>query len=273
MSVSAYKDFIKSEEFRELENYSNSFLEANGIYLKGYAKRWVRDSLHQWSRQWEYPFVFDQIKSCFENKNAEKNILDAGSGVTFFPYYIKEKHAAAKVYCCDYDCSLDETFKNINSKIGNKVDFSCSTIQQTGFKNSYFDIIYCISVLEHTNTYTEIIDEFYRILKPNGKLIVTFDISLDGSRDIPINKAEELLKVLYNRFSNNDYNLSYDIHSQLSSIDAFTTDTAKKIDKHLLPWRYPSFIYKARSIFSGKGVVSWPPLLTVYCLSLSKREP
>ena len=51
----------KSDLFRELERASRSWFERNSDLLEPYAKRWVDDPLHQWSRRWEYPFVAEAL--------------------------------------------------------------------------------------------------------------------------------------------------------------------------------------------------------------------
>ncbi len=41
------------------------------------------------------------------------------------------------------------------------------------FKNNEFDLIWCSEVIEHLINPTETISEFHRILKNNGKMIIT----------------------------------------------------------------------------------------------------
>ena len=131
-----------------------------------------------------------------------------------------------------------------------------------------FDLIYCISVLEHTDSYPEIIEGFINLLRPGGKLVVTFDISLDGKRDISLDKA----KVLFNTLTEN---LNVD-EGPLVEIDfapdCLTTLVARDLDPDCLPWKAPAWLYRVQSLLKGRGFVSWPPPLTVYCLSLTKKK-
>jgi len=267
---SDYRLLLESKEFKDLERLSNHFLSVNKKNLEGYAKKWVEDPLHQWSRQWEYPFVFSRIQPILETKGTAK-ILDAGSGVTFFPYYIKSQYDYADIYCNDYDTSLEGIFHRINANGDNKIKFSCSDLRELRYENGIFDVIYCISVLEHTDDYVEIIEGFNRILKPSGRLIITFDISLDGKHDISVEKGTALLKSLTEQFDY-DKDISLDIRSYVSMPGIFTTLTANNINANLLPWKYPTLIYRIRSLIAGKGFCSWPPPLTVFCLGLTKRS-
>jgi ubiquinone/menaquinone biosynthesis C-methylase UbiE len=107
------------------------------------------------------------------------NILDAGSGFTFFPYYISYKHANCNVYCCDYDYSLINLFDGANKKSKQHLDFKVYDLTNLGYKDNSFDAVYCISVLEHALNREKIFEQFKRVLKPNSLLILSFDISLE----------------------------------------------------------------------------------------------
>jgi hypothetical protein len=126
-------------------------------------------------------------------------------------------------------------------------------------------------VLEHTDDYATIIEEFYKALRPGGQLVITFDLSLDGTRDISLEKGTQLLKSLTDKFD-----VQEDIPLELNSItlapDIFTTHTASKIDPNLLPWKLPQFVYRFNAFIRGNRFGTWPPLLTVFCLSLNKKS-
>ncbi len=266
-SEKSYQEVINSDNFKSLEVYSNNFLKINNNIFIDYSKKWVKDPLHQWSRQWEYSFVSNRIENI--NLNDQKiNILDAGSGLTFFPFYISNKYENTKMYCIDYDSSLTSLYNILNKKLEKKVKFVCSPLQKTNFENDKFDILYSISVLEHTDNYSEIIDEFYRILRPGGKLIITFDLSIDGTKDISFENGDKLLNLLNKRFEP-DENLLNRI--QFNN-DSFSTKTAKRINKNLLPWKKPSIFDKMKKLIQGKKIENWPPNLTFYAISLNKPQ-
>jgi 2-polyprenyl-3-methyl-5-hydroxy-6-metoxy-1,4-benzoquinol methylase len=264
-----YKSLIVSGKFKEMEDFSDNFLSANRISLGRYTNKWVRDPLRQWSRQWEYPYVLDKVESFIENTEPTK-ILDAGSGITFFPYLIKSLYPATDIYCVDNDTNLEKVYQHINVRSKIKVNFSCSDLKELSFPSEWFDVVYCISVLEHTNDYEEIIEGFNRVLRPEGRLVITFDISLDGTRDISVEKAEKLLSLLVKKFDVTE-EMPIELTSELSAADIFTTRTAKNIDPTLLPWKLPQLLYRLASLIKGKALDTWPPLLTVFCLSIKKH--
>ncbi len=264
-----YRSLIQSDKYKQMENFSNDFLAFNRNFLGNYARRWVRDPLHQWSRQWEYPYVYNKIESIIMDRKPTQ-ILDAGSGITFFPYFIKSLHPSTKIYCVDNDTSLEQIYQQINTHGKVEVNFSCSDLRKLPFAPEQFDAVYCVSVLEHTDDYVEIIEGFHKILRPGGRLVITFDVSLDGTRDISVEKGTRLLNSLAEKF-NVIEDTSFELSSNVSAPDIFTTHTAKKIDPNLLPWKLPQFVYRLSSFVRGHPFGTWPPLLTVFCLNMEKR--
>lgn len=193
---SDYLRLLKNNIFIQIEQFSNDFIRINKKKLKKY--HLIKDPLHTIFRQWEYPFCYSYIEEhlkhvrCDEKIKQRAVILDAGSGCTFFPYYLCRKFPNARVYCCDADAHLDSFFYDINMNMN--VDFKACDIRNLDYERNFFDVIYCISVLEHTSNHKQIIREFKRVLKTNGLLVITFDISLDGRKSIHINLAQDLLK-------------------------------------------------------------------------------
>lgn len=266
---SEYRRLLDSERFKQMEQFCSAFLSRNAEALNQYSNRWVRDPLHQWSRQWEYPYVLSRVEAALPASGAAR-VLDAGSGVTFFPYYLKALHPAADIYCVDSDEKLAVIYRQINAS-GEPVEFTCADLRKLDYPAEWFDVIYCISVLEHTADYPAIIDGFLRLLRPGGRLVITFDVSLDGTRDIAVEKAEALLDSLAGKLALTE-DVPLDLAEPVNRPDLFTTHTAMQIDRALLPWRLPALAYRLKALVEGKPFGAWPPLLTVFCLSLSKPE-
>ncbi|WP_158269259.1 bifunctional 2-polyprenyl-6-hydroxyphenol methylase/3-demethylubiquinol 3-O-methyltransferase UbiG [Saccharospirillum sp. MSK14-1] len=267
-SARDYTEALSSKQFLELQAYSGKFLQENESALKDYISRWVGDPLHQWSRQWEYPFVYSNVSKKVED-NGNSLILDAGSGVTFFSFFLNAKFKSADVYCCDYDQKLSAVYDEINNRQDSKVNFTASDLRCLPYEKDQFDLIYCISVLEHTDNFESIIDEFYRVIKPGGELVVTFDVSLDGSREIDIDKSINLLNALAKRFSLDGHILN-NLDSRFLDSNNFTTLTARDINPRLLPWVGPSVLHRIKSYVKSGKFGSWPPPMTVFCISLTK---
>lgn len=266
-TINSYKKHLKSKSFLNMEEFSNAFIKKNQVYFFSYAKRWVKDPLHHWSRQWEYPFVFEKIKDFKRHKlDNSISVLDAGSGVTFFPYYITTKLRETRVTCLDSDASLKKIFSNINKLSKEKVEFAAFDIRKLPYKDNSYDVIYCISVLEHTKNFEQIIKEFRRVLKKDGLLLITFDISLNGDADIPLETAMRLLKQIQTYFPKKRVNIE-EFTKQVKSSKIITTHYIQKLDKNLLPWRHPFFSF-AKSLLRlrmQKGIIKNLTFCSIAC--------
>jgi ubiquinone/menaquinone biosynthesis C-methylase UbiE len=234
-----YQRLLQSDLFKSMEDFSGGFLQSQSEYLRGYQGKWVTDPLHQWSRQWEYPFVFSRISEFARNAGPRLNILDAGSGVTFFPFFLSSRFSHAAISCCDYDETLEEVYRRLNVHLPAPAKFVPGDLRHLPFQNNTFDIVYCVSVLEHTEAYQTIVSEFRRVLKEGGMLIVTFDISVDGEADISPEKAEELLEILYQHFPRSKKVAYANLKEKVHERDIVTTHFIRKINPSLLPWKHP----------------------------------
>jgi ubiquinone/menaquinone biosynthesis C-methylase UbiE len=274
-TIESYNELLKSRLFLEMEDFSNLFLELNKHALTEYSQKWVSDPLHQWSRQWEYPFVHTNILDYYypkQSKNTDIKILDAGSGITFFPYYLTSTLAHAKVDCCDIDASLLELiFSEINANSKFPVDSYSADLHHLPSEDNSYDIVYCISVLEHTEDFEIIIQEFKRILKQKGLLIMTFDISIAGSLGISRQRAVELIETLEKYFHNTkDFNSKQALKLLYDEERILTTKYIRTIDKNLLPPRKYSLLSTFKNILKFRNSKEFENL-TVFCEVLRKE--
>ncbi|MBF0236075.1 MAG: class I SAM-dependent methyltransferase [SAR324 cluster bacterium] len=273
-SVSDYEACINSDIFKKIEKSSNDFISKNEVALKKYP--WSKDSLHSWSRQWEYPFAYDSIQRYVEqNQNIDSiKILDAGSGVTFFPYMIAQL-PHVEVNCGDYDSRWVRIYDEINKNEKHSVAFQCVDLRkQLPYSSNDLDIIYCISVLEHTGDFALILKEFKRVLKPGGLLIVTFDISLDGHHDINLEKSRKLLVEISREFQpptplNFEQNLSKLVANPESYV---TTNYILDYNRELLPcpWNETPILTLKR-IIKNRRIQKHDINLSFFCVTVQKR--
>lgn len=232
IGIPTVEDYLDSKEsilYKQLLNFSQEYLKANKASLSLY--RWPVDALVQWSRRYEYQFCYENLRDDF-NKNL--TILDAGCGVTFFPFMIDGKY---NVKCVDQD-DYTSIFENINNQQKTKVDFTQSLMNKMPYESNSLDGVFCISVLEHTKKHSEIIKEFHRILKPGCKLIVTFDISLNNYSDfmgIDLEGAKDITNCISNLF-----NSEYSQEKLVNDINKKNLLTTQYVSANLLdislPW-------------------------------------
>lgn len=266
-TVHEYKELVKAENFKEIEKFSDAFIREAGSEISSYNKKWVRDPLHQWSRQWEYSYVIQQIKDHKKNKKGYR-VLDLGSGVTFLPYYLINKSKVTEVVALDYDKSLQGLFDLVNKKLKTTVKFVHHDMRELNkLKAEQFDAIYSVSVLEHTDAYEKIISDSFKLLKPKGMFVLTFDISLDGLDDISIDLAQKLIKSLEKTYAT-------PTHVKLNKLRELqgivTSRRIAAIDKNLLPWKYPLINVVRPMLRSGKPGHPFKNL-TYCCLTFIKN--
>ena len=240
--------------------------------MSRYGKHWGLDPFKLWSRRWEYPFAASRLVQFGERRPpAPLTVLDAGSGVTYFPYFVCEQLPQAEFICCDYNASYGPMFDEINAARGTteRVRFITAALQELPLDEGSLDAIACISVLEHTDNYEQIVDEFVRVLKPGGLFVLTFDLSLDGRFTLKREAAERLLNVLSERFEVQD---DVDVMKELSRMtepQILSTDHVRSTQPELLPWTKPVALAKAvQDLFKGYGWTGGFRSRTVFCLDV-----
>lgn len=94
-----------------------------------------------------------------------KNILDFGSGTGITSdYYAKNNNVIA------IEPSHEMLTEQHNTNGYKQIIGGTDELKK--ISNKSFDLIICHNVLEYTNDRKEIVNEFYRLLKPNGKLSI-----------------------------------------------------------------------------------------------------
>lgn len=122
-----------------------------------------------WSRRWEYPWVLQQA-----NVQEGMTMVDAGSGnMNPLPVFLDSKYNNIKVYAVDL---VPSPFPDTR-----QVKTVQEDLTRTSIASDSVDIVVCVSVLEHMEPqdWARGIKEFCRILKPQGKIVVTLDVEAD----------------------------------------------------------------------------------------------
>ena len=109
-----------------------------------------------------WPMVHERVLEVLKTEKRGK-LLDAGAGKGILTEKIVKM--GFEVQACDFNPDRFE-LKNLLCK---KVDLQ----KKLPYENEYFDIILCVEVIEHLHDPWHIISELSRILKKNGKLIIS----------------------------------------------------------------------------------------------------
>ncbi len=265
-------ELLATDLFRRHADFNARFLAAHSGAMKGYGLHWGEDPLRLWSRRWEYPFVAQRLTDFAQPRQRPTTILDAGSGVTYFDYYLCDRLPNASVVCCDNDPSYDRMFEAINrAASGSRVSFTRAQLQSLPLADASVNAVCCISVLEHTDGYERILDEFARVLRADGPLVLTFDLSLDGRFELSQADAQQLLDAIQRRFRVHD---GMDHRSELAKMhrrdEVLSTDHVRRTQPRLLPWKYP-FLKGLHDLIKGKGWTGGFRSKSVYCLEVRAK--
>jgi SAM-dependent methyltransferase len=99
-----------------------------------------------------------------------RTALDFGCGNGKLSFRLKEQ-GAAKVYGVDVNADALARARNANVH-GPSVEFLLGSISSIPLASDSVDLIFCISVLEHVMDVDSIVREWYRILRPGGKVLI-----------------------------------------------------------------------------------------------------
>lgn len=260
--------------YRDYTDYNRAFLERHRDALARYGRHWGQDPFGLWSRRYEYPFVGQAVRAFADGQPGDRplRLLDAGSGVTFFDYFLCDRIPNASVVCVDYDASYPAMFQAINAQTpGSRVTFEQASLQNLPHPDGHFDAICCLSVLEHTDQYARIVREFARVTRPGGQLVLTFDLSLDGKFPLSRAQASDLLAHVGEYFA--PHGIS-DPLAELTAMDRpqelLTTDHVRQTNPELLPWKYP-LLKGVHDLFKGHGWTGGFRSKAVFCLDARRK--
>ncbi|GAC1313639.1 MAG: hypothetical protein NVSMB2_01850 [Chloroflexota bacterium] len=169
---------------------------ANGIYsvldqLRTVAadpgNHWAKyDALQQYAkicfwaiRKQEYSFAAEALSRVEAQVDQPLRILDLGCGVVPFCNWMSTR--GHQVFAIDPLARDIEflTSNDLNAVYGSHVQYEVGLGEHLRFPDDTFDVVTCISVLEHTTPGNDrlVLWEAARVLKPGGNLILTFDVA------------------------------------------------------------------------------------------------
>ncbi|MDG6894374.1 bifunctional 2-polyprenyl-6-hydroxyphenol methylase/3-demethylubiquinol 3-O-methyltransferase UbiG [Volucribacter amazonae] len=137
---------------------------------------------------WRLAYIMQQNQGI-----VDKQILDLGCGGGILTQALAQQ--GAKVTGIDIACPLLHIAKQQARQQGLQIDYHCIDIAQYS-PDKRFDCILCLDVLQHIHKPESLLHHCQRLLKPNGKLIITTINRSVMAWIVMILLAEKMLKLL-----------------------------------------------------------------------------
>ena len=131
---------------------------------------WLNELYHQmnrivpiqhWSRKFEYPWIYTKGKF-----RRGEWVLDAGGGSAPFQYFLRLT-----------ECQVINVDLEKEGAQADKVAYVQGDLKSLPFIDNIFDKVVCCSVLEHIVEPEKVVHELWRVLKPGGILVGSFDVA------------------------------------------------------------------------------------------------
>ncbi|MFX0186809.1 MAG: class I SAM-dependent methyltransferase [Candidatus Hodarchaeota archaeon] len=106
------------------------------------------------------------------------NILDIGCGIGFFSLNIGINNPGVRINGIDIlEEWQNDYIKRIFKKFNQNFEIITHNIEtKSGFPDDFFDLIVALDVMEHVRNLKPALDEIERVLKKNGKFIITIPV-------------------------------------------------------------------------------------------------
>ncbi len=172
------KEKLNFKSQKELENYYEGKWKKEG-YKKGYSLFGI--NISKLYHKGRHDTSFGLLKP-----EKHEIILDAGCGDGSWDFRIAKK--CKKVIAIDISKSA---FFEAKKKAPSNLIFEKMNVEQLKFSANSFDKIYCIETIEHLLKPEKALKEFYRVLKPKGKLVISYPL-VDNT---PVGRLEKFLHI------------------------------------------------------------------------------
>jgi len=137
-----------------------------------------------WARQWEYPWVLKNTPFIRQSE-----VADVGGARCHFPCIVSRRVKRVTV--------IDKNNKSLVEPCGDyEIGFIKQRIDKLFKIKRQFDIVLCISVLEHIKHWEKAVENMIGLIKKGGTLVMTIDLFLDNRLSFRKKNIPLLLRVL-----------------------------------------------------------------------------
>jgi len=140
------------------------------------AIEWHDKRAHEWEelRLGVGKFTLEKQKICIEELNPKENesILDVGCGSGFFAREAAKRHA--KVVALDMSENMLKVAKEFAKRENLNIKFVIGDAKNLHFKDSSFDKLIAVDLIEHLTNPEIFIKEIGRVIKSGGKVVLAW---------------------------------------------------------------------------------------------------
>lgn len=113
---------------------------------------------------------------------AEVRVLDAGTGLGQFAYYMVRRYPAVRVHGVDINESYLEYARRFigKTRCADRVTYAVEDLTRLQ-SSGPFDLVLSVDVMEHIEEDVEVFRQFERVLRPGGRVVVNTPSDLGGS--------------------------------------------------------------------------------------------
>jgi SAM-dependent methyltransferase len=152
---------MQSPAFTELMLEINSFAHSHGLR-----------EFSTWSKIWEYPWIWIHGISSVSLKG--RTVVDLGSEISPMPWIIALR--GAKVHLVETDPQWRPVWEKLRFKLGVDVEWHIVDSEKLPLPDASCDLVTSFSVIEHQRDKFRAVAEVVRVLKPDGKFALSYDI-------------------------------------------------------------------------------------------------
>jgi len=135
-------------------------------------QEWNLRQFTNWSKIWEYPWLWFNGLECIDWANAR--LLDLGSELSPMAWFLAS--LGARVTLVEADDQWVSAWEDVRKNTGLSVDWQITHDEHLPFPDKSFDVVTSFSVIEHQQDKRRAIDEITRVLKHEGMFAMSFDI-------------------------------------------------------------------------------------------------
>ena len=153
----------------ELESASyHGFMERMNAFATAGELRTFTD----WSKVWEYPWLWEHALRDINWPG--KRVVDLGSEISPMPWFLAT--LGARVTLIETDPQWIPRWVALRERLRVDVDWHIVDSERLPVDDAGADVLTSFSVIEHQPDKRRAVDEVARVLKPGGKLAISFDI-------------------------------------------------------------------------------------------------